>query len=226
GSLDPYTVFEVAPRRVSLAVESLLVEPGEGGLSPTVGLTSGQVVMSMEVSGEDLPTQTCPIELFVPERAAGLHLVFSQDDTGAAALVLDGSPRLTGEPIQVQIDPACDIQAGDHVETAVAEAVDQALHEALPGLTDALTGLCERALGVDLGGAGRLSEDFSFSLLPDGPSTELAAGRTQLGLAGGFESRRAACVPADLALAPVGQGQAAEFDQLLPRAREPYHLAV
>jgi hypothetical protein len=226
GRLDAYSEYEFGPLSVSVPLIGLSVDPSGGGLSVGLTFSAAELSAILAVSVDGGSGEDCEVVISLPERRASVRLVLSEGEFEPAALVVDGIPQLSGEPISLIPKDQCPHPQVVAAQEPVAEALDLALQEGLLAMNEALAGLCEGGLGVDAGSSGRIHSDLLFSLRPGLTSSQMLGGPILVGFTGGFESQRAACVPPDLPPALPAHGEPADFDGVLPWSQEPYDLAV
>lgn len=226
GQVDGAVYFETQSRALTLGLAVVQAGGVQGGLR--LGLVFEPVAFELALdwvadAGAD---GSCQLAVEVPQRQTSLLLVAAADADGRLGLQADGTPRLSGSPIELDTAPDCGITLGAEAQALLRQSIGDALQQALSELVADLDAAAENALGLALGAHGELAGGLRLLLLPDAESTSLQTERIRIGLAGGAGSARAVCVPANLASRTALHGAPAEIGDRLPESGQAYQLAI
>lgn len=226
GQMDGAVYFATQPRAVTLGLDAVQAGGVQGGLRLELEFEPVAFELALEWVADAGADGTCQLAVAIPHRQASLLLVAVADADGRLALQADGTPRLSGAPIELETAPDCGVALGAEAQALLSQSIDDALQQTLPGLVADLDAATEQALGLALGAQGEIDGGLRLLLLPQADSTTLQEGRIRIGLAGGAGSARAACVPAGLTGRTALHGAPAAIGDRLPESGQTYRLAI
>jgi len=234
GSLD-CTNFKTDPSGLSVQLSAIDILMSAGRLEANLEVDVSDPVLTLGIfSGEQL-VDSCEIHVSIPKQDVMLRIVAGQDNDQRPLIFVDGEPVLSGEPVSTVTDPYCQAYGSQVVETAVSRAVAGAVFQASTLLANALVEALGSTLGLDTAVAGNVARLESadadpgrlhFDFWPGADSNVFSQTGSRVGLAGGFESTRADCVPAAAADFPGSMQVPAEFAEKVPGTGAEYQCAI
>ncbi len=185
--------------------------------------------VDLEVSYMGTGTELCQGDLVLPAREAFVHLSLQNDSSGRAELVVDDDPGLSGDPVTILPNDGC--QADEYMVEKAATLLDDGINEELArqlhDLLEQLRQLSTGAFGLDMGMSGTIGPNMLFSVFPENLATSSADTLDcRLDFTGGFESRRAWCVPSDVTPFLPNQTQRTAFSDTVPGSQDAYSVAI
>jgi hypothetical protein len=226
GSLGGTLEFVTNEGEVEIPVSDLGAEILDGKLqvSASLGATEATVLLDVYAEGEQL--RTCFLRLIAPEREFLVALAFSVAGTNGPDLAVCGAPEITGPPVTVELDFDCPEQPGSEVQSVVVGSIEEGIQGAMLEFASGLAEVAGSAVGTGSGTAGSVEDLVDFLVQPDAEAAEMGADDLRIGLRGGFESRRAPCVPTDAVDLPPGEEPPADFPQMVPDTIMTYGMGI
>ncbi len=234
GSLDGSS-FETDPSELSLQLSAIEMMISEGLLEASLEVDVSDPVLTLGIFTGGQPTSDCEIHVSIPRQVVPVRLVAGQGNDNQPLIFIDGELELIGEPVSAAMDPYCPAYGSQDVELAVSRAVAGAVLQASTLLADALSEALGSTLGLDAAAAGCVagltSRDtdqgrLHFEFWPGADADVFSPKGSRVGLAGGFESTRADCVPAAAADFPGSKLLPAEFAERVPGTGDEYQCAI
>lgn len=231
GSLGSPLDFASQPASLELPVGEVafLFEPGRVDTSVVLGEIEAELPVDVYSDGELL--RTCFLHVVVPPRQLEGELAWGRDADNLPVVSVEDPPLLEGEPVSLSLPYDCPQQPGSELETVWEQAFLEAQAVGADQLIAAVADTLGGTAGLDAGAGLSLQAPGAEGVLhvdlgPRPGAVNAGAGDVRVGLTGGVESTRAACVPSTTPVVPPDAMPPAVFDQQVPRTGDSYTMGI